>query len=194
MSAKAKLMLSTGILFALMISFVATVSYLDFRKAAIKSYSERLDTQASLIAESIEQKIQRTLDVLHVVADSVPVDENGQIETQQSLVILKTMENDMNIVSSLIGYENGDTYLSSGLIPNFNAKEKKREWYVRVFSSKKDVITSPFITNAGAGEAMKGVGVNLSSSTGRKKKRPVKKSTKIIDEKKFRVSTKPKLC
>lgn len=50
--------------------------------------------------------------------------------------------NDTN--SAFIAFESGLTFENGQFIPNFNAKEVKREWFVRGFAGEKEIITDVY--------------------------------------------------
>jgi methyl-accepting chemotaxis protein len=64
-----------------------------------------------------------------------------------------------NVINAYVALADGSTFSTStkGLVPNFNAKEKRREWFVRVFSGEGRVVTAPY--QSAEGDAVMAVAV-----------------------------------
>lgn len=149
MSAKIRFLSFTGGLLSTVIVLITLVSFYNFKSSSVSGYTNQLQTQAQLILESVDQKIQRYFDSLNLMSDMLAIDEQGNIDVEKVTGKLTHMMENLNIVSAYVGLENGVTYLPSGEIKNFNAKKLNREWYTRIFSGEKEIITTPFTSSSG---------------------------------------------
>lgn len=151
MSAKAKIIASIGTLFAVVILLIALVGFFNFKSASIDGYTEKLGTQAFLISNAVDQKIQRYFDVLVSTSHQLNVADGSAIDVAKLLKQLEDTQTSLGVLAAYVGFENGETYLpsSKGLIPNFNAKSLKREWYTRIFAGESKIITTPYTSSSG---------------------------------------------
>jgi methyl-accepting chemotaxis protein len=133
-------------MFFAVIFILTTIGFVNFKSASDDNYSTILGTQAFLISKAVEQKTNRYFDVLNAVSQSIPVDQNGPIDMEQAITALHNIRDDMEVLNAYVGFENGNTYSANknGIIPDFNAKELNREWYERIFSGEKKIITTPY--------------------------------------------------
>lgn len=149
MSAKIKLIGFIGTLFASAILILTLISYSNFKDSSVNGYTRVLGNEAFLISSAIDQKMQRYFDGLNIVSGGLSIDENGNLDLDSIKKDLKTIESSLGVLASYIGLKSGITYLPTGEIPNFNAKTLGREWYRRVFSGEKNIITTPYTSSAG---------------------------------------------
>lgn len=146
MSAKQKLTLLTGVLFFLAISGISITAYLSFRKESVTNYETKLLIQSSLISRSLEERMKRIFDALELAAKDIELKESGLANEKKTLIKLENLKNQFSVLNAYIGLADGRTYSirKNGIIKNFNAKEKKREWYIRAFRNEKRIITTPY--------------------------------------------------
>ncbi|WP_375750412.1 methyl-accepting chemotaxis protein [Vibrio sp. HN007] len=149
MTAKFKLLSLTGVLFAGVMLLITLISFFNFKSASVDSYTQKLNDQAFLISNAVEQKIQRYFDSLNLISDSLAIDKEGNIDIGQMTKQLKHVENNLDVLSSYVGLKSGITYLPKGQIPNFNAKDLNREWYNRLFAGERNIITTPYTSSEG---------------------------------------------
>jgi methyl-accepting chemotaxis protein len=161
MTAKARILLCMGLLFSTVISLTSIVSYINFKQESVENHTSTLDNQAFLIAQALEQKMARTFDVLNVTADSLELAKNGTFDPQVLLESLNAVAENLDVINVYVGLESGLTYATAtaGLIANFNAKEKQREWFVRGFSGETNILTKPYISSEGNAVMAAGVPV-----------------------------------
>jgi methyl-accepting chemotaxis protein len=168
MSAKAKILLLIGLLFTSSILLISVVGFTNFKSASVENYTQQLDNKASLISKAIEQKMGRYLDALHIMANDIEIDESGLLNTDRTVAELHAMTNKLGVLNVYVAIKNGATYSHStnGLVTNFNAVEKKREWFLRAFNGEDNIITTPYIS--AEGDAVMAVAV------------PVKRAGKVL--------------
>jgi len=151
MSAKNKLLSCLGALFALIIGLMTTVGYTNFKESSINNYTDKLNAEASLVSSAVEEKIARYFDVLHVMASQVKVNKTSIDNEADLLNTMKTMQRTLKVENAYLGLRNGETFATSnnGFIPNFNAKEKQREWFTRIMQGEDSIMTKPFKGSTG---------------------------------------------
>lgn len=149
MSAKTKILILTGALFASVISLITLLSYFNFKEASVSSYTQRLDTEALLIADAVDQKVQRYFDSMKLVTSHLSLDAAGKVDAPALTKQLKEMNESMGVMDTYLGLKSGITFDPKGEIANFNAKEARREWYESSFSKRGNIITTPYTSNNG---------------------------------------------
>ena len=144
MSAKAKILLLIGLLFTSTILLVTLVSFTNFKSASVDNYTKQINNQALLISKAVDQKMNRYFDALNIMANDIEIDESGLLDINRTVTELHTINSKLNGLDTYIGITSGATYShsSSGLDIGFNAKEKKREWFLRAFNGEPNIITS----------------------------------------------------
>ena len=152
MSVKLKMMLLMGSLITTVVVVISTVGFLNFKSATTNDYRENLENKSFLIAKAIEQKVDRTFDVLNAVSSELDITADEQVDEQQVLQSIKSIANKFDVLGSHIGMKNGDIYasLADGFVEGINARDLKREWYVRIFNGEDKVITEVYTSGEGA--------------------------------------------
>lgn len=149
MTAKLKLLSFAGGLFATVILLISLLNFFNFKSSSVNNYTYSLNTQAFLVANAVDQKMQRYFDGLNLMSNTLAIDELGNIDIDQVTKSLKDIENNLDVLASYVGLRSGITYLPAGEIKNFNAKDLGREWYKRIFSGETNIITTPYTSSAG---------------------------------------------
>lgn len=152
MSAKAKILLLIGLLFASSILLVTGVGFANFKSASIENSSSNIEKQAYLISKALEQKMGRYFDALHIAADNINVDEKGVQDIRGTIFTLGLLTKELGVIDAYITTSQPKTYAYGfdGINPGFNAREKKREWFLRVMDGGEDnVITTPYTDSLG---------------------------------------------
>ncbi|MEZ9652194.1 methyl-accepting chemotaxis protein [Vibrio lentus] len=151
MSAKIKIMLSIMGLTVMLIMTTSFLSWKNFETSSTISYKKQLGYKSQLIADTIGQNINRYFDVLTLVSNELSFTEDGQVDTSRAI---KTLHNALNITKSVNVYfavADGTSYSSAtnGIIENFNAKTKQREWFLKGMSGQDKIITRPYLATTG---------------------------------------------
>ena len=151
MTAKAKILLLIGLLFIAVILLVSSVGFSNFKSASTENKTEKLDNQAFLISKALEQKMKRYFDVLNVMADDIEIDDTGLLNIDKTVESLHIIANNLRVLDVYITTKDARTYShqSDGLEVGFNAKEKKREWYIRAFNGEDKIVTNPYVSSLG---------------------------------------------
>ena len=157
MTAKSKILYGIGGLFIAVISFVALTSFFSFKHASIEDYTKNLHDNSFLVTSAIEQRMNRTYDVLKVISDELDLEQTDSglgksyFDVNKAVKTLKSISNNLDVINAYIATPNGLTYSTSsnGLVANFNAKEKQREWFTRAFAGDKKILTKPYVSTEG---------------------------------------------
>ncbi|WP_413699104.1 methyl-accepting chemotaxis protein [Psychromonas sp. KJ10-10] len=130
---------------------IASVGFVNFKSESNKQYDENLELKSFLIAKALDQKVGRMFDVLNAVSAELAVTSDEQVDEQAVLESLKSIANKFEVLGAHIGMKNGDIYasLANGFVPNVNARDLKREWYVRIFEGENQVITKVYVNGEG---------------------------------------------
>lgn len=151
MSAKAKLLIYVGMLFALAIVSISVVGFYHFKTASVHNYEQKLQNQSFLISRAIGEKMNRMFDALELTADEVEISTSGEVTVEVLLPQLSSLKSQFKVLNAYVGLRDGRTYAinKNGLIPNFNAKKKQREWYLRALAGERKIITTPYKSASG---------------------------------------------
>lgn len=149
MSAKAKLLSLVGLLITATILFISLISFFNFKSSSVSGYTGKLQTEAFLISNAVDQKILRYFDALELASKRIEIDKNGNIDEKELTETLKSIESSVDVLASYAGLKSGVTYLPKGEIPNFAEKALNREWYKRIFAGEDKIITTPYTSSAG---------------------------------------------
>jgi methyl-accepting chemotaxis protein len=151
MSVKLKMMLLMGSLITIVVLMISIVGFINFKSASVGTYDRGLKNDAMVIGKAVEQKIGRTFDVLHAVAAELAITSDEKIDEVATLKSLKSIADKFDVLGAHIGMKNGDIYasLANGFVPNVNAKDTQREWYVRIFEGEDEVMTKVYTNGEG---------------------------------------------
>ncbi|EDP59655.1 methyl-accepting chemotaxis protein [Vibrio sp. AND4] len=151
MSAKLKIILSIMGLTVMLIMTTSFFSWKNFENSSTVSYKKQLGYKSQLIADTIEQKINRYFDVLELVSNELPFKENGEVDASSAIKILQHALKVTNSINVYFAVEDGTSYsaTTNGMIKNFNAKTKQREWFLEGMSGKDKTITRPYTSTTG---------------------------------------------
>jgi len=152
MTAKVKILLLIGLLFTSSILLLSGVGFINFKSASTENNMTNIEDQAFLISKGVDQKMSRYFDALHIAADNLNVDENGVQDIRGTVFTLGLLTKKLGVIDAYITTQEPKTYAYGfdGINPGFNAREKKREWFLRVMDGKEDnVITTPYTDSLG---------------------------------------------
>lgn len=151
MSAKLKIMLSIMGLTVMLIMTTSFLSWKNFETSSTIGYKKQLGYKSQLIADTIGQKINRYFDILNVVSNELSFDERGQVDTSRAITTLHSAMSSTKVTNIYFSLADGTSYSSktNGLIENFNAKTKQREWFLKAMSGEDKIITRPYLASTG---------------------------------------------
>ncbi len=149
MSAKYKLILSIGGLFACAITIITIASYMSFRSESTGNASNKLKTESLLISSALDQYMERYFDSLSILQASLPITADGVVDDMALRPIMKSLLQKLAVKEAYVGLKNGESYDMKGKEEGFDAKALQREWYTRIFAGEKKVITTPYQSSTG---------------------------------------------
>ncbi|EJN6828446.1 hypothetical protein ATY35_19120 [Vibrio cidicii] len=154
------LLLLGGILLVIVVS-ISGWGYFSFKTESTKNYQELLERESFLIGRALEQRIDRNFDVLITMSSVASISGEGVRDLDVLMEQLNSIAEHNQVINAYVALSDGSTYSTStkGLVPNFNAKEKQREWFVRVFSGESRVVTAPY--QSAEGDAVMAVAVPI---------------------------------
>lgn len=146
---KLSALLSALVLFTLTV--VSIVNYYHFHQESIQKTSETLSDDAILVGKALEQRMSKIFDVLHVTAKNLNMNHVTDAHHPPLLHQLVNVKEQLQSINAYYSLIDGTTYSTStnGLVPNFNAKEKQREWYTRALNREKNILTKPYVSAEG---------------------------------------------
>jgi methyl-accepting chemotaxis protein len=153
------LMLMLGGLFVFLIISVSINGYISFKDESTKNYTSLMKRESELIGHALGQRIERNFDVMTTASDIIPISKGAIIDVDSALNVLNSIAVNNDVINAYFALPNGSTYSTSskGLVPNFNAREKKREWFVKIFNGDKRVVTAPY--RSAEGDDVMAIGV-----------------------------------
>ncbi|WP_419786493.1 methyl-accepting chemotaxis protein [Pseudodesulfovibrio sp.] len=152
-SAKNKIVLCVFLSFATIITVLSVLSYRNFRESSHNSQLAQLQTSAQAISKAVGEKTNTYFSELELIAKLYPdaPDEDEQTQLDYRINLLGKLAKQAGVKDVYYGLKDGSTYSigAKGLVPNFNAKEKRREWYLRIFGGESRIITTPYVSSIG---------------------------------------------
>ncbi|MEO9276097.1 cache domain-containing protein, partial [Marinomonas sp. 5E14-1] len=160
MTAKGKLLGYIGALFVSAILIVSMTGYFNFKSSSVEDSIEKLKLESFLISNALDQRMQRYFDSLESIRSDLPIGKNNYIDEEKTNIKFQEIKESLGVLSVYAGLANGKTYIEkTGELPNFNAKDKAREWFLRIFAGEKRIITTPY--NAADGKYVMALAVPI---------------------------------
>ncbi|SIO95560.1 methyl-accepting chemotaxis protein [Vibrio spartinae] len=146
MSAKAKLISYIGGLFTIIVTIISIVCFYNFRSSSSENYTEKLTNQSTLIAQVLDLETKRIFHILDIVGDSLPIQDGRITDEKKLLSTLRELSDKIDLLNAYVALPSGKTFSTStnGFIPNFNAKQHQREWFIRGMKGDENIVTTPF--------------------------------------------------
>nr|WP_192928588.1 methyl-accepting chemotaxis protein [Photobacterium alginatilyticum] len=144
-------MLSIGILIILIISVLSALGYSQINESSTRDYRNSLSNKSYLVAKAVEGKVHSYFVALEGIAAGLEIIQGNIIVNDRTLDLLVSNKDNMNVLNVFVGLPDGTTFDASnhGPIPNFNAKQKQREWYIKGMSGTLRTVTKPFMATTG---------------------------------------------
>ncbi|MEH6443282.1 MAG: methyl-accepting chemotaxis protein [Oceanospirillaceae bacterium] len=151
MTIKQKIISSISLSIFLIITLLAFISNHNISQSSMDSTIKFMDEEVSATGKTLEQKMEVLFIGLELAASLYSPDRAVAASLDKEALAremapITALTKSLNIINAYAGHKGGVTYSSStaGEVPNFNAKEKKREWYLRIFAGDKRLITKPY--------------------------------------------------
>lgn len=151
MTAKAKILYSMAGLFVVVISLILLMSFVVYKKTTITSYENTLKQKSFLITRAVEERMHRIFDALDIMASQLEIEEKGNQDNNKITQSLYPLKKNLGSINAYFANAQGFTLSTStnGLVPDFNARDLQREWFTRVFSGEKHILTKPYTSAEG---------------------------------------------
>lgn len=148
MKIKTKLCLVFGIILTLILAISTVYGLYSVDSISIKSNNQLLRTRANLKVKALNEKINVIFKTLEMAGREIAITGLNELDSEKAINTLKSIKTQLGVVEGYMGMENGDTYTDAdGLLKDFNAKERQRPWYVKVFNDNKDFfIGAPYLS------------------------------------------------
>jgi len=146
MNLRTHLLAIFGLMITSIVVSLSATSFVNFDNASINAAKESLVVESRLLGALTEEKINSYFMSLETVAKELSSSEDSLVADSTTSELLLAVQQTMGFKAIYFGTYSGDTYLPTGLIPDFNAKTLKREWYQRILIDKEDrVMTTPYL-------------------------------------------------
>ena len=146
MNLRTHLLAIFGLMITSIVVSLSATSFVNFDNASINAAKESLVVESRLLGALTEEKINSYFMSLETVAKELSSSEDSLVSDSTTSELLLAVQQTMGFKAIYFGTQSGDTYLPTGLIPDFNAKTLKREWYQRILLDKEDrVMTTPYL-------------------------------------------------
>lgn len=144
MTLKSKLFLFTLLIIVLVSSVLAWNGYYQFSSFNQRQALATQQQNTSLIAATLEQKINRYFNALQTVAVDFknPREFADEARLTRSLAALK--HSDPAIQAAFVALRDGRSFEEGRFYPGFNARKLKKEWYIRGFAGERNIITKAY--------------------------------------------------
>ncbi|WP_104402800.1 methyl-accepting chemotaxis protein [Vibrio penaeicida] len=150
MSVKSKLVTAIGCLIAFTILVTSVIGYFEFKTATTDDYRKNLSDKSFLVAKAVESKMSKYFTALETTGAGITLDSEGvPVISSHVLDALTHGKQSLKVLNMYVGLPDGTTYDVNGLIPDFNAKQKQREWFIQGFSGAARSVTNPYLSTTG---------------------------------------------
>ncbi len=150
MKIKGKLCLIYGGILAAIIIVFSLYGVWKVDAISISKNDEMLQIRANLKVKALDEKLNTIFATLEMASKDLSITADGKFEFKTLYGDLVDLEKQLGAIESYFALEDGiayDSAVDAGAIPDFNAKELKREWYLSVFRDhKKRYMTEPYLS------------------------------------------------
>ncbi len=150
MKIKTKLCLIFGIILTLILAITTLYGLYQVDTLSLRSNDELLQERATLKVKALDEKLNTIFSTLQMASQEVDISDAGEVDTLSVYETLKRVQAQLGVIESYCAVENGVTYdsiVDGAIIEGFNAKEKQREWYLKVFRDhEKMYMTKPYFS------------------------------------------------
>lgn len=151
MSARNKLLVLIGILISSIVFLISIFGYNQLNTYSTSDYRNRMSNQTFLVSKALEEKVARYFTALEGTSLILNIDKNQILLDAKTYAHLADLQEKMKSLNVFVGLPDGSTFDTQnvGEIPNFNAKQSNREWFVKGMSGQNRIVTTPFMATTG---------------------------------------------
>lgn len=149
--AKTKIIGSVLLFIFIIVSLMTTMSYHNFKVSSETTKKDELNIIAQSVGQAVHVKMNEYFSSLELASKMFHKTQGlSEEETYQYRKdLLLNLRANTNTLQSYYAFKDGSTYIPKGLIPNFNEKALKREWYIRIHAGEKRIVTTPYVSSEG---------------------------------------------
>lgn len=150
MSIKLRLCLTFGVILLVMLSASVFYGVSTFRANSLKDIDNFLSSNAELKQKLLDEKMRTYFKFLELASKEIKVSKSREFNLENILATCANIAEQVNPIDVLFSLPDGTTYshIRNGKIPNYNAREKKREWFIEIFDNKTTrLMTKPYVNS-----------------------------------------------
>lgn len=124
----------------------------SYRKSSLENANENLLQSIELKQKAFDEMLSSLFSVLKLASSEMIITPQGEFDYDRSLHTLENIRTQVEPLEVYFALSDGRTFSESkkGFIPDFNAKELKREWFVGIFDQHlSQLISKPYISSKG---------------------------------------------
>ena len=150
MKIKVKLCLIYGLLLAVIMVVTTLYGVSTVNAISVEKNNELLQTNATLKVKALNEKLMSLFSTLQMGAREIEISEDLNFSPGVVIETLKSIQEQLGSIESYFALADGiayDSLVAGGPIPDFNAKELQREWFLSVMRDhKKMFMTEPYFS------------------------------------------------
>ncbi len=139
---KNKILLFIFVLLVAIASALTWNGFSEFNQINKDMIIKSTEDRSKLISVSLGEKLDGYFSSLRTF--SISYDPYGKLDEVTTTKDLRKLAENNDTNSAFVAFESGLTFENGQFIPNFNAKEVKREWFIRGFAGEKEIITDVY--------------------------------------------------
>lgn len=162
MKIRTKMNISLNLLNTTIILLIVIISYNNFKKSSYSSKLEQLDSITIAVNKAISEKMDNYFNKLEFASNMFHFSKKVNDDIKYKIDILENLRKQAKVNDSYFALPDGRTFtaINNGQLPNFNAKNLKREWFTRIVNDKEQrVVTTPYVS--AQGQHIMGLGVPI---------------------------------
>lgn len=136
-----------------MIILIIMISYINFSNYSTDNNLENLSLTSFAISKAVEERINDYFNLAEYTSKMYSLAPNDNLEDNLNYILemLNYLASQSKLIDTSFALKDGRTYSNiwKGIVPEFNAIEKKKEWFTRIINGEKNVITTPYTSSTG---------------------------------------------
>ena len=149
MKIKTKLYLVFGTLTTVILLLSIIYGLYNFNKTSVNDHITILSITADLKSKAINKEIAKYFETLEMAAAELQISAPNTVNEKAVMMTIANLDRITKSLETYFATEDGTTYamVTNGKITDFNAKDKKREWYINTFEKNMDLfMTKPYLS------------------------------------------------
>lgn len=141
-----------SILIVLISTCLVSWGVISYRKSSLKNTNVNLTQGIELKQKAFDEMLSSMFTVLKLSASEIQIAENGDFDQSRVMNTLGAISTQVDPLEVYFALPDGRTFSESknSFIPDFNAKDLKREWFIGIFDKRQtQLVTKPYISSKG---------------------------------------------